>query len=51
MRLLATALAADDRIAVTNRTMAYDSRVAVFGPVGGKFRQQDGDWDELNRNS
>jgi hypothetical protein len=51
MRLLATAPVADDRIAVTNRTMAYDSRVAVFGPVGGKFRQRDGDWDELNRNS
>jgi hypothetical protein len=51
MRLLATAPVAVDRIAVTNRTMAYDSRVAVFGPVGGKFRQRDGDWDELNRNS
>jgi hypothetical protein len=51
MSLLATAPVAVDRIAVTNRTMAYDSRVAVFGPVGGKFRQRDGDWDELNRNS
>jgi hypothetical protein len=51
IRLCEVAPVADDRIAVTNRTMAYDSRVAVFGPVGGKFRQRDGNWDELNRNS
>jgi hypothetical protein len=51
MRLLATAPVAVDRIAVTNRTKAYDSRVAVFRPVGVKFGQRDGDWDKEDRNS
>jgi hypothetical protein len=47
--LLATAPAAADRIAVTNRSLAKDNPFAVFGPVGGKFALRAGDGDKEDR--
>jgi hypothetical protein len=49
MRLLAAAPVADNRIALTSWTMAYDNFVAAFRPVGGKRVQWRGSWDKEDR--
>ena len=49
VRLLAPAPVTNDRVTLTNRTMAQDDLVAVFGPAGSYLRQRDGDWDKEDR--
>ena len=49
VRLLAPAPVTNDRVPLTNRTMAYDDLVAVFGPANRKLFQRDRHWDEEDR--
>ena len=49
VRLLATTPVPNDRIALTDRTKAYDDLVAVVGPAGSKLLQRDRHWDKEDR--
>ena len=49
VRLLATTPVPNDRIALTDRTKAYDDLVAVVGPAGSKLLQPGRHWDKEDR--
>jgi hypothetical protein len=49
VRLLATMTVPNNRIALTNRTQAYDDLVAVVGPAHSKLRQPGRHWDKEDR--
>jgi hypothetical protein len=49
VRLLAAMPVPNDRIALTDRTKAYDDLVAVVGPAGSKLLQPGRHWDKEDR--
>jgi hypothetical protein len=49
VRLLASMPVPDNRIALADRTKAYDDLVAVVGPAGSKLPQPGRDWDKEDR--
>lgn len=49
MRLLAAMSVPNDRIALADRTKAYDDLVAVVGPVDSKLLQPGRHWDKEDR--
>ena len=49
VRLLAAMPVANNRIAFTDRTKAYDDLVAVVGPAGSKLPQPGRYWDKEDR--
>jgi hypothetical protein len=49
VRLLASMPVPDNRIALADRTKAYDDLVAVIGPAGSKLPQPGRHWDKEDR--
>ena len=49
VRLLAAMPVPNNRIALTDRTQAYDDLVAVVGPAGSKLLQPGRHWDKEDR--
>ena len=49
VRLLAAMPVSNNRIALTDRTQAYDDLVAVVGPAGSKLPQPGRYWDKEDR--
>ena len=49
VRLLAAPPVTNNRIALTDRTQAYDDLVAVFRPAGSKLLQPGRHWDKEDR--